>query len=73
MTVCVAAICGDSSIVGASDRMITAGDVEFEPPQTKLWNVSSSIAVMIAGDASLQMEILYALRDQVNLAIQTTP
>lgn len=73
MTVCVAAICADTTVVGASDRMVTAGDVEFEPPQTKVSALSSSIAVMIAGDSSLQLEILYALRDQVNLAIQTTP
>jgi len=73
VTVCVAAICDNSSIVGASDRMITAGDVEFEPPQTKLWALSSSIALMIAGDASLQMEIFYSLRDQVNLTIQANP
>jgi hypothetical protein len=53
--------------------MITAGDVEFEPPQPKLWPVTSSIAAMIAGDASLQMEILYLLRDQVTVALQAKP
>jgi hypothetical protein len=50
--------------------MITAGDVEFEPPQTKVFPLTSSITAMIAGDASLQTEILYALREQVNSAIQ---
>src|SRR6202041_418719 len=31
MTVCIAAICDETGIVGASDRMLTSGDVEFEP------------------------------------------
>ncbi len=33
MTVCIAAICESEMIVGASDRMMTSGDVEFEPRQ----------------------------------------
>jgi hypothetical protein len=36
MTVCAAAMCEQAGIViGAADRMITSGDIEFEPPQTK--------------------------------------
>lgn len=31
MTVCIAAICETGTIIGASDRMMTSGDVEFEP------------------------------------------
>lgn len=31
MTVCIAAICDNASIIGAADRMITSGDIEFEP------------------------------------------
>jgi hypothetical protein len=31
VTVCIAAICEGTTILGASDRMLTAGDVEFEP------------------------------------------
>ncbi len=31
MTVCIAAICDGQTIIGAADRMLTAGDVEFEP------------------------------------------
>lgn len=73
MTVCIAAICDDASIVGASDRMITAGDVEYEPPQTKVVSLTTSIAVMIAGDAALQTEILIGLRDQVKAAVDANP
>jgi hypothetical protein len=31
MTVCIAAICKGNSIVGCADRMLTSGDIEFEP------------------------------------------
>src|SRR5207249_5007921 len=39
VTVCIAALCqweNNQMIVGASDRMITAGDIEFQPPQQKV-------------------------------------
>jgi len=61
VTVCVAAMCGGNSLFGASDRMLTAGDVEFEPVTPKLYSLSNSTVVMIAGEASLQIEILQKL------------
>lgn len=73
LTVCVAAICEDNIILGASDRMVTAGDVEFEPPQTKVTFLTSSIAVMIAGDSSLQVEIVYEARDEVQQRVVAEP
>src|ERR1700722_15759798 len=73
LTVCVAAICEDNIILGASDRMVTAGDVEFEPPQTKVTFLTSSIAVMIAGDASLQLEIMYEVRNEVQVRVEAAP
>ena len=73
LTVCVAAICNNENIVGAADRMLTAGDVEFEPPQTKVLAVTSSIALMIAGDASLQIEIIHVLQARVAEQIRSTP
>jgi hypothetical protein len=73
LTVCVAAICEEHIILGASDRMVTAGDVEFEPPQTKVSFLTSSIAVMIAGDSSLQLEIMYEVREEVNKRVDAEP
>lgn len=58
MTVCVAALCDLNVVIGASDRMLTAGDVEFEPETSKIYSITNSSVVMIAGDASLQVEIL---------------
>jgi len=74
VTVCIAALSrfNEASIViGASDRMITAGDIEFEPPQTKIIQLTTSIAALTAGESSAQIEISGAtLRDiKARLAI----
>ncbi len=73
MTVCVAAICENGIVLGASDRMITAGDVEFEPEQSKIYPLTTSIAIMIAGDAALQTEMLDAVRGSVRERIAANP
>jgi 20S proteasome alpha/beta subunit len=57
VTVCIAAIYEGSGIVGASDRMLTAGDVQFEPSTPKIRFYTNSIGSLIAGDANLQAEI----------------
>lgn len=54
MTVCLAAICHHNQrpfIVGAADRMLTSGDIEFNSAHTKVHQVCRSIAVMTAGDS----------------------
>lgn len=73
LTVCIAAICEDNIIIGASDRMITAGDIQFEPPARKAFGMTSSIAVMFAGDAALQIEVGQAVQLRVNAHIQAFP
>ena len=73
MTVCVAALCDGSTIVGASDRMITAGDVQFEPEQMKSWWMNPSIVVMISGDTTLQTEILLGVYAEVADRIRSEP
>jgi hypothetical protein len=74
VTVCVAAICGNGSLlVGAADRMLTAGDVQFEPQQSKLMPVTSSIVAMIAGDAAMQIEILMDVRHDVQRRVEAEP
>src|SRR5262249_30860575 len=46
-------------LIGISDRMLTSGDIQFDPSATsKLLMVSTSIAVMQSGDASFNTEIL---------------
>jgi 20S proteasome alpha/beta subunit len=73
MTVCIAAMFNDSGVIGASDRMITAGDVQFQPQQTKIIPLSSSIVVTVAGDYALQVEIFQNVRSDVDRRIQNEP
>src|ERR1039458_63702 len=73
VTVCVAAMCGSNIVIGASDRMLTAGDVEFEPETPKIYSITNSSVVMIAGEASLQIEILQRLFTFVAERIKEKP
>jgi hypothetical protein len=79
MTVCVAAICsGNSSnvintVIGASDRLITYGDIKYEPDMTKVINISRYINAMIAGDDPVQTEIYYNVISVVNSKYTAEP
>lgn len=65
MTVCVATI-GGGQIFGASDRMLTAGDVQFSPPSEKTFPLTTSIVAMVAGDMAIHAELLGLVRNTVN-------
>jgi 20S proteasome alpha/beta subunit len=68
VTVGIAAICrmGDSPfIVGAADRMLTAGDIEFEHPEPKVVPLASRIVALFAGDVTAHMSICRAARAQI--------
>lgn len=69
MTVCIAAICQNgTTIVGAADRMITAGNVEFEVPTLskersnapvlKVVRMNKHVTAMTSGDAGFQAEAI---------------
>lgn len=70
MTVCVAVLCtlnyaepGDPPDIRlvamtASDRMITSGDVQYEPNQTKVAEMTRHTLLLIAGDYSLHTEAI---------------
>lgn len=73
VTVCVAAMCDSNIVIGASDRMLTAGDVEFEPQTSKIYSITNSSVVMIAGDASLQTDILQIVFKKVAQRIKDIP
>lgn len=73
MTVCVAAIFDNASVFGASDRMLTGGDIEFQPAQAKIWPVTNSISVMTAGDISVHAEILRDINGLVAHKLQKEP
>lgn len=59
MTVCVAVLCSIGSIkmiITASDRMLTYGDVEYEPDSTKIWILDRDrrLAALVSGEMAQQ-------------------
>ncbi len=66
MTVCVACLCnwayGQNDIgraaITASDRQITAGDIEYEPPQLKISVQGRRALILVAGDYPTHTEAL---------------
>ncbi len=73
MTVCVAARCTGDIVLGASDRMLTAGDVQFEPDTAKMHPLTASIACMTAGDSSFQIEILREVKNVIDERVRREP
>lgn len=73
MTVCLAAICEGNMLVGASDCLLTADDIQFEPQQSKIFNLTRSVAVMIAGDIALQTEVVRDVHEVVLERVQREP
>jgi hypothetical protein len=66
MTVCIAAICDEGNrIYCASDRMFTKGDTEYEHEHSKVWKFSSQIIAMVAGNVSIQNEILLEVNKRI--------
>lgn len=60
MTVALAALCGypdDVYIVAAEDHMVTYGDVEFEQPQPKMWQLHTHCVAMLYGSGTGQSRI----------------
>jgi hypothetical protein len=57
MTVCIAVICANSMVMGMSERMLAAGDVQFQPSTSKTRDLTTSIVMMSSGDAGTRSEI----------------
>jgi len=68
MTVCIAAVFrwfyGENdlgwAVIGASDRMLTSGDVEYEPPQTKFCSLTGHVLLLTAGAMHIHSEAIRA-------------
>ena len=65
VTVCIVAMFDENSIIGASDRMLTSADIQFEPQQSKILQFTNSIFTMVAGDSSFQYEIIQKVKTDV--------
>lgn len=75
MTVCISAIYNNNSILGISDRMVTGGygDITFEPPIPKILQLTSSIAVMTAGDQDIQIQVYQEVFKAIEEKIKENP
>lgn len=69
MTVCVATICENGLILGASDRMLTAGNIQFTPHSSKIYQLTTSIAAMVSGDMNLHAELIGDLRANIQATL----
>ena len=68
VTVAIAAMCksdGWQAIIAAEDHMITAGDVEFEQPQPKIWKQGPYAIAMLYGDTAAQAEVSLATESEI--------
>lgn len=72
MTVCVAAM-SRGVIFGASDRKLTVGDIEYEPEASKVYPITSSIAVMFSGDASFHREVVESTHRSISAIVDRDP
>jgi hypothetical protein len=72
VTVCIAAR-SFSSVFLVSDRMITAGDIQFEPPVEKIIFLTSSIAVMASGDSAFHTEVMKDVMKEVTDRVKSDP
>lgn len=66
MTICIAAMGNENQIILSCDRMLTAGDIQYEPPTAKIYKLATCKAAMIAGeDISIHTQIFNIVQGQV--------
>ncbi|HTB62254.1 MAG TPA: hypothetical protein VK737_01590 [Opitutales bacterium] len=78
MTICIAAIAANTEIYCACDRMITSGDVEFEPDipfmgNTKILRLTTGIIALTAGSSSLHAKIHQEAFESIGAQIKSAP
>src|ERR1700721_446295 len=57
----------------ASDRKITAGDVEYEPAQQKFAQMTPSTILLVSGDISVHSEAIRKTQKQIVNRPDTSP
>lgn len=83
MTVCIAAMFTwnyasaeqpqlGKGIITLSDRMITAGDVEYEPQQLKIAHITPHVMILVAGDYTVHSQALIGTHKQVKADSSTS-
>jgi hypothetical protein len=78
ITVCIAAVCnighdGPVCVIAAADRMITIGDIEYEPAQTKTVFFASGTVGLFAGDMQLHAAVVPKVHERIKEALAEDP
>jgi hypothetical protein len=73
LTVCVASIYENRAVLGAADRMITAGHIQYQPNSPKIWPLTNSIFALVAGDIPTQKVVFDSVAFILKDKIQTNP
>ena len=73
MTICIGVLCDNrKKAVVAADRMVTAGDVEFEQDLLKIERITDACSVLSAGSALRQVDLLRRTRAALSSRRDTT-
>jgi hypothetical protein len=64
---------GGTAVLAASDRMITIGDLEYEPDQAKCAYLASSTLGLLAGDVQLHAHVVPIVQQRVRDALKEAP
>lgn len=78
MTVCIAAVCNilegrPPCVIVAADRMITIGDIEYEPAQTKSVFFAQNTVGLFSGDMQLHVAIIPKVQARIEEALHEHP
>jgi hypothetical protein len=78
MTVCIAAVCNvlpdrKPVVIAASDRMITIGEIQYEPDQTKMIDLASQTIGLFAGDMQLHAGIVVRVKERIAETLHENP
>lgn len=65
MTICIAAIYEDSGIIGAADRALTYGDINFQNGKSKVYKLTDNAVELVAGNVSIHPTVYEALKKEI--------
>lgn len=68
MTICIACVAealSEPLVLVAADRLLTAGDIEYEPIQSKIFPLAGTVVALTAGDMTSQSVICRRTRLEV--------
>ncbi|MGB8182322.1 MAG: hypothetical protein WCF13_08130, partial [Stellaceae bacterium] len=59
------------AVLLASDRMLTAGDIEYEPPKLKMGQLTANAIALVAGEIVVHSEALAEVQRQLALTTRS--